>query len=157
MDRISSLCQPNSTSQLHPHFTEQILVVVFLAPAFVILCVRPWSSQGGESAEATSRFANGGKVVPMFDVLFFVMQFFLCVTPLCVITPHPIPSSKTSLSLSVCLPPSLTKLKAGGWSKRFTSSESKQMDEIYVSKVNERCAPGLSFDFGNDPYTPAPV
>jgi len=62
--------------------------------------------QGGDSAEATSRFANGGK--------------------------------------------------AGGWSTRFSVSQSKRVDEMYAEQVNALTAPGLKFEFGNDPYRPGP-
>jgi hypothetical protein len=60
------------------------------------------AAKGGGSAEATSRFANGGR--------------------------------------------------AGGWSKLFTATQSAAMDSWYAAQVTEATAPGLRFDFGNDPY-----
>ena len=41
--------------------------------------------------------------------------------------------------------------ESGGWAKKFTKEQSAAMDALYAERVSVE-APGLQFDFGENPY-----
>ena len=43
--------------------------------------------------------------------------------------------------------------ESGGWAKKFTKEQSAAMDALYAERVSVE-APGLQFDFGENPYEP---